>query len=76
MKTNLPPELTAQLTRMIRRVRVILLTRGLLAVVAVAVGAVLAIMAIDAAVVLYHPAVRWAFSLAGLVLASATHGPC
>ncbi len=72
MNTNLPPELTAQLTRMIRRVRVILLTRGLLAVAAVAVGAVLAIMAIDAAVVLYHPAVRWAFSLAGLGLAAAT----
>jgi hypothetical protein len=72
MKHTLPPELTAQLTRMIRRVRTILLTRGLLAVAAVAAGAVLAIMAIDAAVVLYHPAVRWAFSLAGLALAAAT----
>ena len=72
MKNNLPPELTAQLSRMIRRVRVILLTRGLLAVAAVAIGAVLTIMAVDAAVVLYHPAVRWAFSLAGLALAAAT----
>ena len=72
MITNLPPELTAQLARMVRRVRAILLTRGLLAVLAVAVGAVLAIMAIDAAVVLYHPASRWAFSMAGLALVAAT----
>ncbi len=72
MTHNLPPELTAQLGRMIRRVRVILLARGLLAVAAVAVGAALAIMGIDAAVVLYHPAARWAFSLAGLALVGAT----
>lgn len=72
MKQNLPPELTAQLVRMIRRVRLILLVRGLFAVAAVAVGAVLTIMAIDAAVVLYHPAVRWAFSLSGLAVACVT----
>lgn len=72
MTHNLPPEVTAQLKRMIRRVRLILLARGLLAVLAVALGAVLAIMAIDAAVVLIHPAARWAFSLAGLTLAAAT----
>ena len=72
MKQNLPPKLTAQLVRMIRRVRLILLARGLLAVAAVTVGAVLAIMAVDAAVVLYYPAVRWAFSLSGLALACAT----
>jgi hypothetical protein len=69
---NLPPELTAQLGRLIRRVRLILLARGLLATAAVAVGAVLAIMGVDAAVVLYHPAARWAFSLSGLALALAT----
>ena len=69
---KLPHELSARLTRMIRRVRVILLTRGLLAVAAVAVGAVLAVMAIDAAVVLVHPASRWAFSMAGLALVAAT----
>ncbi len=69
---NLPPELTAQLARMIRRVRAILFGRGLLATAAVAVGALLAIMAVDAAVVLYHPAARWAFSLAGLGLVCAT----
>ena len=57
---------------MIRRVRVILLMRGLLAVAAVAVGAVLAIMAVDAAVVLMLPVVRWGFSLSGLALAAAT----
>lgn len=72
MTQNLPPELTAQLTRMIRRVRMILLARGILAVAAVTVGSILAIMGVDAAVVLYHPAARWAFSLAGLALASAT----
>jgi len=69
---TLPPEVTAQLKRMIRRVRLILLARGLLAVIAVALGAVLTIMAVDAAVVLVHPAARWAFSLAGLALAAAT----
>jgi hypothetical protein len=55
MTQNLPPELTAQLTRMIRRVRMILLARGILAVAAVTVGSILAIMGVDAAVVLYHP---------------------
>ena len=63
---NLPPELTAQLRRLIRRVRAILLARGLLATAAVAVGSILAIMGIDAAVVLYHAPARWAFSLTGL----------
>lgn len=72
MKRNLPPELTAQLTRMIRRVRGILLMRGVLAVLAVATGAVLTVMAVDAAVVLYHPAARWGFSCAGLALVAAT----
>jgi len=57
---------------MIRRVRLILCARGVLAVAAVAVGAVLTIMAVDAAVVLYHPLARWAFSLAGLGLTLAT----
>lgn len=57
---------------MIKRVRVILLARGLLAAAAVAVGAILAIMGIDAAVVLYHPSARWAFSLAGLACTCAT----
>jgi len=72
MKHNLPPELTAQLARMIRRVRLILFARGLFAVAAVAVGAVLTIMAVDAAVVLYYPSARWTFSLAGLALTLVT----
>ena len=72
MKNDLPPELTAQLNRMVRRVKVILLVRGLLAVVSVLVGMVLTIMAIDAAVVLVHPVARWVFSLSGLVLVLAT----
>jgi len=59
------------LRHLIRRVRLLLLARGLLAVVAVAVSAALTVMAIDAAVVLTHPAVRWAFSLAGLTLTAA-----
>ncbi|HQL51477.1 MAG TPA: hypothetical protein PLR91_09845, partial [Kiritimatiellia bacterium] len=65
---RLPPELAGRLRRLIRRVRLLLLARGLLAVVAVATAAALAVMAIDAAVVLAHPAARWAFSLAGLTL--------
>jgi hypothetical protein len=65
---KLPPELAGRLRRLIRRVRLLMLTRGLLAVAAVATGAILTVMAIDAAVVLAHPAARWAFSLAGLTL--------
>ena len=72
MKHSLPPELTAQLARMIRRVRLILLARGLLATAAVAIGSVLTIMAVDAAVVLYASSVRWVFSLAGLALSLTT----
>jgi len=72
MPTNrLPSELAVRLKRLIRRVRLLLLARGLLAVVAVATGAALTVMAIDAAVVLAHPAARWAFSLAGLTLTAA-----
>ncbi len=57
---------------MIRRVRLIVLIRGLLAVAAVLAGSVLAIMGVDAAVVLAYPAARWAFSLGGLGLTLAT----
>ncbi|MDR2850093.1 MAG: DUF4175 domain-containing protein, partial [Verrucomicrobiota bacterium] len=72
MKQKLPPELAARLARLVWRVRGLLLARGLLAVAAVTAGAVLAVMAVDAAVVLVQPLARWALSLAGLAWVAAT----
>lgn len=69
---DLPEELTARLGRLIWRVRLIMLGRGLLATLVVALCALLGVMAVDAAVVLFNPGVRWAFSLAGLGLVVVT----
>jgi len=63
---QLPPELSATLLRATRRIKRILLLRGLLAVAATALIALLAIIAIDASFVLYSQLVRFALSLLGL----------
>jgi len=63
---QLPPALAATLRQATRRIRRILFVRGMLAVVATALIALLLIMAVDAAVVIYSPAVRWGLSLVGL----------
>jgi hypothetical protein len=65
-------EIKRRLARLVWRVRGLLAARGLLAVLAVAAGAVLTVMAVDAAVVLVHPLARWALSLAGLAWVAAT----
>ena len=63
---QLPPALAATLRQATRRIRRILFLRGLLAVAATALIALLIIMAVDAAVVIYNPVIRWGLSLAGL----------
>ena len=69
---KLPSELTARLQKMIWRVRRIVWLRGLLATAAVWLGCALAIMAVDAAVLIFSPAVRWGLSVLGLAAGLAT----
>ena len=69
---QLPPELTGHLRKMIRRVRRIILLRGLLVTVSVLVISALAIMAVDAAVLIYSSSVRWTLSAVGLAATLAT----
>lgn len=63
---QLPQPILDKLHSMIRRVRRLLLLRGLCATLAVALVCLLAIMAVDAAVTLFSSVARWALSLAGL----------
>lgn len=67
-QAKLPPELTDKLKAIIRRVRIIQLLRGILAVVGVAVASTLAVIAIDAAVTIYSDGIRAAISCFGLIL--------
>ncbi len=62
-RDGVPPTIEQKLRRLIRRLRVVILLRGLLAVTAVAVGALLVVMAIDAWVTLFSPRIRWALTL-------------
>lgn len=63
---QLPPELSATLQRATRRIKRILLLRGLLAVTATTLLALLAIIAIDASFVIYSELLRVGLSLIGL----------
>ena len=63
---QLPPALAVTLRQATRRIRRILFMRGILAVAATALIALLLVMAVDAAVVIYNPAIRWGLSLAAL----------
>jgi len=65
---RLPGPILDKLEAMIRRVRRLLLIRGLFATLAVALGCLLVIMAVDAAVTLFSPTARWTLSLAGLAV--------
>lgn len=62
----LPPELAATLQRATRRITCILLLRGLLAITATTLIALLALIAIDASFVLYSQLLRLGLSLLGL----------
>ncbi len=66
--SQLPEPIQNKLESMIRRVRRLLLIRGLCATLAVALACILGIMAIDAIVTLFSPAGRWALSLIGLAI--------
>ncbi len=63
---QLPPELSATLQRVTRRIKRILLLRGLLAVTATTLIALLAIIAIDASFIIYSQLLRLGLSLIGL----------
>ena len=63
---NLPPEIAAKLEESVRRVRHILLVRGVSITVAVLVAALLGVMAIDAMVMIFSSAVRWGLWFAAM----------
>jgi len=67
-----PQAIARALKHLIRRIREVVLLRGVSAVVATAVGALLAIMAIDASVVLFSDVVRWLLTLSALALTVAS----
>ena len=67
-KVTLPPELLSRLNAMIRRIRLLQLTRGLLATAGVAFASILVVMGVDAALVIYSDAIRLGLSLAALAL--------
>ena len=54
----LPEPIVHTLRRVIHRVRAVVLIRGLLAVCAIAVGALLAVMAVDASVTIFSGVTR------------------
>jgi hypothetical protein len=66
-----PQTISQALKRLIRRIREVVILRGAGAVVATAVGALLAIMAIDASVVLFSDLARWLLTLSALALTAA-----
>ncbi len=70
---HLPEPILNRMKVAIRRMRRIVILRGLLAVAAVALGAILCVMAVDAATLIFSAAVRWSMTLAvfGAVLFSA-----
>ena len=65
---QVPRPIARTLRRLIHRVRAVILLRGIAAVVATAIGSLLAVMAIDAAFVLFSEAFRWALTLAAIGL--------
>ena len=65
---SLPAPIVDKLRELIARVRRIALLKGIFAVAAVALGCVLAIMAVDAAVTIFSPAIRWSLTLTGLAI--------
>ena len=63
---NLPPAIAAKLDESVRRVRRILMVRGICITVAVFIAAILGMMAIDAMVMIFSPVVRWGLWLAAV----------
>ncbi|MGN1360221.1 MAG: hypothetical protein ACI4X9_07210, partial [Kiritimatiellia bacterium] len=63
---DLPPEISRKLRQSANRIRRIIFLRGLMATLATGLIALLTIMGIDAAVVIYSSLLRWCFTLCGL----------
>ena len=68
---HLPPPILNKMRGLIRRVRRVALCKGVLAVAATALFCLLAIMAVDAAVTIFSPALRWALTLTGFAVTGA-----
>lgn len=69
---KLPPEITAKLLESRARIKSIIWTRGILAVLAAAIISVLAIMAIDVMMMIFSPGWRWLFWAGGMVATGLT----
>ena len=67
---ELPPSIARALQRLIRRVRRVILVRGLSAFVAAVLGSLLLIMAIDASIVLFSQWSRWVLTLSALAFSA------
>ena len=63
---KVPEPIAKVLRRLIRRIRAVILIRGLAAVIATAVAGILLVMAIDASLTLFGQASRWALTLLAL----------
>ena len=63
---NIPPEIAAKLKESLRRVRLILLLRGLAVVVTVALAALFVSMGIDAMVTIFSSWIRWGLWIAAV----------
>ena len=68
----LPKPIAQALRRLIRRIREVILVRGISAVIATAAASLLLIMAIDASVVLFSGLTRWLLTLSAFALALAS----
>ena len=65
---NVPQPIARALRRLIHRVRGVILLRGVSAVVATAIGALLLVMAIDAGFTLFSETFRWVLTLSALAV--------
>jgi hypothetical protein len=68
---RLPKPILQKMHGLIRQVRRVAICKGVLAVAATGLVCLLAIMAVDAAVTIFSPALRWALSLSGLAITAA-----
>jgi len=65
-RTPIPESIVHSLTGLIRRLRTVILVRGISATLATAVGALLMVMAIDAGIMLFSLPTRWLLTLVAL----------
>ena len=68
---HLPGPILNKMRVLIRRVRRVAICKGVLAVAATALLCLLAIMAVDAAVTIFSPAIRWGLTLTGFAITGA-----